>query len=75
VWAIPPAIHSKITVSAFESTPFFSPSTRQEDKSPVSGAPAARAPKVATLAFFKNALLSQFPCMALSLFEVVKGES
>jgi hypothetical protein len=52
VWAMPPAIHNKITVSALAFLLLL-----QEDKKLDSGAPAANAPRVAALVLFKKSLL------------------
>ena len=55
VWAIPPAIQSRMTVSALE----FVLLLLQEDNKLVKGAPAASAARVAALLFFINSLLFQ----------------
>jgi hypothetical protein len=55
VWAIPPAIQSRMTVSALE----FVLLLLQEDNKLVKGAPAASAARVAALLFFINSRLFQ----------------
>src|SRR5678815_1145433 len=53
VWGMPPAIHSRITVSAVEG--IFG--ELQEARKLVTGAPAASAAMVAALVLFRNCLL------------------